>query len=81
MARASAALTGSRRSAASQFVLPERAARLVRESGWLGITAFAAFLLMILLTFDKGDPGWSHAIAVQNLQNPTGRAEPGALDA
>jgi S-DNA-T family DNA segregation ATPase FtsK/SpoIIIE len=73
MARASAASSGHRRVIANSLLLPDRAARLVRESGWIAITAFALFLLMILLTYDKSDPGWSHAAASRTIHNVGGR--------
>ncbi len=74
MARASAVLSGAgRRSHAQRFVLPERAARLVNEANWIALTALALFLFLILVTYDKADPGWSHAAASKVVHNAGGR--------
>ncbi len=74
MARASAVVSGAtRRGPAQHFVLPERAARLVREAGWIGLTALALFLFLILVTYHRGDPGWSNAIHGGTVHNAGGR--------
>jgi DNA segregation ATPase FtsK/SpoIIIE, S-DNA-T family len=74
MARASAALSGAgRRAGPNQFALPERAAQLLREAGWIALTAVALFLFLILVTYDKADPGWSHAVATKVIHNAGGR--------
>ena len=41
--------------------LPPKIASLLRESSWLIVVALALYLGLILLTFDKADPGWSHS--------------------
>ncbi|MCC6210967.1 MAG: DNA translocase FtsK 4TM domain-containing protein, partial [Burkholderiales bacterium] len=41
--------------------LPAKLAGLLREAKWLAFTAAAAYLLLVLLTFHRGDPGWSHS--------------------
>jgi len=33
----------------------------------------ALYLALILLTFDKGDPGWSHSASVEQIRNSGGR--------
>ena len=74
MARASAAVsTAGRRAGVSRFVLPERAARLVYEANWIALTAIALFLFLILITYDKADPGWSHAALSRTVHNAGGR--------
>ncbi|HMN83106.1 MAG TPA: DNA translocase FtsK 4TM domain-containing protein [Burkholderiaceae bacterium] len=74
MARASAAVSAAgRRAGVSRLVLPERAARLVHEANWIGLTAIALFLFLILITYDKTDPGWSHAALSRTVHNAGGR--------
>ena len=41
--------------------LPAKLANLLREAKWLAVVAVAVYLLLILLTFHKSDPGWSHS--------------------
>ncbi|WP_371322489.1 DNA translocase FtsK 4TM domain-containing protein [Dechloromonas sp. ZY10] len=60
--------------AAAASQLPDRIGNLLQESRWFAVGAVALFLTLALWGFDKGDPGWSHAVATQSLQNPTGRA-------
>ncbi|KAA0219098.1 MAG: DNA translocase FtsK [Lautropia sp.] len=80
MARAAAvaassarASSGRTQSAAAGFGLPARALRLVQEALWIGLAALAAFLLLILLSYDKADPGWSHAVVARTISNAGGR--------
>jgi len=61
------------RNQAAGFGLPERAMRLVQEARWIAVAALGAFLLLILLTYDKADPGWSHAIVTRTTANAGGR--------
>jgi len=58
----------------TQAPLPGKVAALLRESRWFALIAAAAYLALILLTYDKGDPGWSHARAVAEIHNAGGRA-------
>ncbi|MFO1299918.1 MAG: DNA translocase FtsK 4TM domain-containing protein [Burkholderiaceae bacterium] len=79
MARAAAAAaspgrgTPGRNQSAAGFGLPERALRLVQEAMWIALAALGAFLLLILLTYDKSDPGWSHAVIARTISNAGGR--------
>ena len=41
--------------------LPARLAGLVREARWLILVALAAYLLLVLATYQRGDPGWSYS--------------------
>ncbi|MGP1676911.1 MAG: DNA translocase FtsK [Burkholderiales bacterium] len=54
--------------------LPGKIAALLRESKWFALLALALYLLLILLTFDKSDPGWSHSTAAATARNAGGRA-------
>ena len=59
--------------AATPSPLPEKIAVVLQESRWLGLIAFSAFLALSLWGYQKGDPGWSHAVQGKVLQNPAGR--------
>ena len=39
--------------------LPAKLAGLLREAKWLLVVALAVYLLLILATFDRSDPGFS----------------------
>ncbi len=54
-------------------MLPERAVQLVREARWILSLALALFLLVVLITYDRADPGWSHAVAGRHIHNAGGR--------
>ena len=58
---------------ASQAPLPGKVAALLRESRWFVLIAAALYLALILVTFDRGDPGWSHSVAVDRVHNAGGR--------
>ena len=53
--------------------LPAKLASLLREAKWLALVALASYLLLILATYHKGDPGWSHSATVAIAQNAGGR--------
>src|SRR5581483_3296114 len=54
--------------------LPPRLARPLRESRWLLLVAVAFYLILVLATYDKADPGWSHsAVSVDPVHNAGGR--------
>jgi len=59
--------------AATPSPLPEKIAVVLQESRWLALIAFSAFLALSLWGYQKGDPGWSHAVQGKVLQNPAGR--------
>ncbi|MBI4192375.1 MAG: DNA translocase FtsK 4TM domain-containing protein [Betaproteobacteria bacterium] len=65
------AKAGSSRSAENP--LPPKIASLLRESWWLAVVALALYLALILFTFDKADPGWSHSAGVEQIRNSGGR--------
>ncbi len=52
--------------------LPPKLAALLRESWWLAFLAAALYLLLVLLSFHKGDPGWSHSTVVDRIGNAGG---------
>ena len=54
--------------------LPGKIAALLRESRWFVLIAAAAYLALVLATFDRADPGWSHAASRPEIHNAGGRA-------
>jgi S-DNA-T family DNA segregation ATPase FtsK/SpoIIIE len=60
-------------SRAAENPLPPKIASLLRESWWLALVALALYLALILVTFDKSDPGWSHSTSVERIMNLGGR--------
>ncbi len=57
--------------------LPAKLANLLREARWLALAALAGYLLLIFLTYDRTDPGWSLSVTTGETHNAGGRA--GAL--
>jgi S-DNA-T family DNA segregation ATPase FtsK/SpoIIIE len=53
--------------------LPPRLKRLLREARWWLLVAGAVYLTLILATYDKGDPGWSHSAPGGAIHNAGGR--------
>ena len=58
----------------SQAPLPGKIAALLRESRWFILIAAAAYLALILFTYDRGDPGWSNSGGLSFIHNSGGRA-------
>ena len=54
--------------------LPAKLAALLREARWLALTAAGVYLLLVLVTFHKADPGWSHSATAAATQNAGGLA-------
>jgi S-DNA-T family DNA segregation ATPase FtsK/SpoIIIE len=52
--------------------LPPKLAALLRESWWLAFLAVALYLLLVLFSFHKGDPGWSHSVGADHIGNAGG---------
>ena len=44
----------------------------MRESWWLVLVVAALYFIMILGTYDRGDPGWSHSVTVSTIHNAGG---------
>jgi DNA segregation ATPase FtsK/SpoIIIE, S-DNA-T family len=53
--------------------LPAKLAGLLREAKWLALVAAAGYLLLILLTRQAADPGWSRSATAAVVQNAGGR--------
>ncbi len=47
--------------------LPGKIAGLLREAKWLLIILVAVYLALMLFTFDRGDPGWSHTATAERI--------------
>jgi S-DNA-T family DNA segregation ATPase FtsK/SpoIIIE len=53
---------------------PGRLTRLLSEARWFALAVLSVYLLMILFSFAKADPGWSHSVKdVQQIHNWGGR--------
>src|SRR5258706_2410079 len=52
--------------------LPAKLAGLLREAKWLVLVALAAYLLLILSTYHRADPGWSHSASGAGARNAGG---------
>ncbi len=53
--------------------LPNRLVILLTEARWIMFAAFCVYLILILLTYNKIDPGWSQASVVPKIANVGGR--------
>jgi S-DNA-T family DNA segregation ATPase FtsK/SpoIIIE len=54
--------------------LPPKIAALLRESWWLLLIGAALYLVLILATYSKSDPGWSHQVSGSQVVNAGGKA-------
>ncbi len=54
-------------------VAPSRSARLLNEAWWFVLIVATIYFFLIFLTFDKADPGWSHASQTLTISNIGGR--------
>ncbi|TCV90106.1 DNA translocase FtsK [Sulfurirhabdus autotrophica] len=52
--------------------LPPKIAKLVREAWWIGLVGIAVFLSLILFSYNRADPGWSHSATQPDLYNAGG---------
>lgn len=53
--------------------LPDRVMRLITEVRWIACGALGAYLFLILATYHRADPGWSHAVHGAVIKNAGGR--------
>lgn len=54
--------------------LPPRTSRLLREAVSLVLSGIALYLALILISFDRTDPGWSHSGTLRQVSNAGGSA-------
>ncbi|MBS1169126.1 MAG: translocase FtsK [Burkholderiaceae bacterium] len=53
--------------------MPTRLQRLLSESWLLALATLTLFVMLVLLTYNRADPGWSHASLVPRIANWGGR--------
>ena len=54
--------------------LPNRLVRLLSEARWIALAVLFVYFVIILLSYNKADPGWSHDVVVTKVANLGGRA-------
>ena len=52
--------------------LPPKIAALLREAWWFALLGLALLLFLILYTYNKADPGWSHSLRATEIRNAGG---------
>ncbi len=62
-----------KRTATERQPLPSRLVRLLSEARWFALAAVCLYFVLILASYHKGDPGWSHASLVPDVKNLGGR--------
>ncbi|QNA88623.1 DNA translocase FtsK [Massilia sp. Dwa41.01b] len=62
------------RNASARTPMPSRLARLLLEARWIAMAVAFLYFVMILLSYNKSDPGWSHANTVASISNLGGKA-------
>ncbi|GGY86886.1 DNA translocase FtsK [Pseudoduganella plicata] len=63
-----------RRTAIERQPLPNRLVRLLSEARWFALAAVCLYFILIMASYHKVDPGWSHASLVPKVSNLGGRA-------
>src|SRR5574337_997792 len=61
------------RTASRSHPLPERIAGLLQETRWLVLGVVSIYVALVLVGYNKADPGWSHATGNGLVSNPGGR--------
>jgi len=64
----------TRGQASARQPLPNRLVRLLSEARWLATAVALLYFVLILLSYNKADPGWSHDNSVPHVANLGGRA-------
>ncbi|PWF41014.1 DNA translocase FtsK [Massilia glaciei] len=54
--------------------LPNRLVRLLTEARWIALAVLFLYFVIILLSYNKSDPGWSHEIVKLKVSNLGGKA-------
>ncbi|MET0266013.1 MAG: DNA translocase FtsK 4TM domain-containing protein [Duganella sp.] len=71
---ASAVAGGYKRAPVERQPLPNRLVRLLSEARWLALAVLGLYFVLILASYNKMDPGWSHETLVPKVTNLGGRA-------
>jgi S-DNA-T family DNA segregation ATPase FtsK/SpoIIIE len=67
-------LSENNRARAAHNPLPPKLAALIREFRWLALLGLALYVALSLYTYDRADPGWSHAVGeIGPIRNAGGR--------
>eukprot|EP01030_Chromulinospumella_sphaerica_P018337 gene18337-18194_t len=66
--------SGYTRTPVERQPLPNRLVRLLSEARWLALAVLGVYFVLILASYDKMDPGWSHGTLVPKVHNLGGRA-------
>lgn len=61
------------RNSTSAPPLPNRLVILLTEARWIVFAALCVYLILILFSYSRVDPGWSHASVVPHIHNMGGR--------
>jgi DNA segregation ATPase FtsK/SpoIIIE, S-DNA-T family len=69
MSRTTAAAVGNNVRGAKLPTLSSRALQLTAEIKWITVLVFSALLFLVLVTYSRQDPGWSHAGAGEATRN------------
>ncbi|MBY0241300.1 MAG: DNA translocase FtsK 4TM domain-containing protein [Burkholderiaceae bacterium] len=62
------------RNSSERQPLPNRLVRLLSEARWLAIAVLTIYVVLIMASYNKLDPGWSHSNVVPRVYNLGGRA-------
>jgi S-DNA-T family DNA segregation ATPase FtsK/SpoIIIE len=74
MSKKSSSTLSNIRNADMRAPLPNRLVRLLSEARWIALSVAFLYFVLILLSYNKADPGWSHASVVPKVTNLGGRA-------
>ncbi|SDG34921.1 MULTISPECIES: DNA translocase FtsK [unclassified Duganella] len=73
-AASNAGTSGYTRTPTERQPLPNRLVRLLSEARWLALAVLGLYFVLILASYHKMDPGWSHGTLVPEVHNLGGRA-------
>ncbi len=67
-------MTSNRPTPEPRYAPPSpRLSALLREAKWLALVGMIFYLGLILFTYDRGDPGWSHSATEAHVHNAGGQ--------
>jgi DNA segregation ATPase FtsK/SpoIIIE, S-DNA-T family len=62
------------RNSSERQPLPNRLVRLLSEARWMAIAVLTIYVVLIMASYNKLDPGWSHSNVVPRVYNLGGKA-------